>query len=169
MKLVGLRVMLLAVFAGCGGGNSTGPTPDFTGTYPGTVTVGAVSAVPAGSTSTAPSPITLTIGLRTDGNYDLSITTPSGGGSSRVVGINAAGAMSFPTFDQASALQLVASLFNGLCATGGAFVTPSGSVQGRTATELFIVTGLTCDWGAGTGVPDVRPTTITFTYQGTKP
>jgi hypothetical protein len=168
--MTALRVAVpVTLFLAACGGNSTAPTPDFSGTYTGLSTVSATSAHPFGSASTSPASVTIVLAPRTDRTYDLSTIVPGGDGSASQVSINAAGIMSFTNFDPTTALQAVTALFSGLCTTSGAVVTPQGTVQGKSATVQVILTGTTCDWGAGTGTQDLRATIITIADQGTKP
>ena len=122
-----------------------------------------------GGREASPRPITITIAHRSDGDYDFSVTSPSGGGTSAVVGINADGLFSFRTFNEAEVLLVGAALFNGLCSTSGAVVAGDGWVYLNGARLLIHVTDTTCDWGAGTGTQDLRPTVLTIGYQGEKP
>lgn len=165
-NLCGLVLVIAAV--GCGGGDSTAPKPaSFAGSYPGQFYVIATSTVPSERDSTNGGPVTLTLASTTGESYDFSVTTSSGG-SSGSVDINSAGAMSFPNFDESSALNLLRSMLVGICNLSGVVGTPSGSVVAKRLTLSILATGATCDWSGGSGTPDIRPTHIQLTWTGNR-
>jgi hypothetical protein len=163
----GMCVVVLAlVAAGCGSDSSGPSTVSYSGSYPGEFYVISSSTSPAGRDSANGGPVTLSLASTGGEDYTFSSTTSSGG-SSAPVSINSAGAMSFPNFDEASALNLIGSFVSGLCSMNGANATPSGSVLNRRLAVSFIVSGATCDWSGGGGT-DIRATIIQLTWTGTK-
>ena len=151
----------------CGGDDSTGPgTQSFAGTYPGTFYVIATSASPASRDSINGGAVTLSL-TGQGPEYTLSTTTQSGGSTANV-SVNAAGAMNFPDFDEADALDFAQSLFLGICDFGQANASPSGSVVGSKLTVSFIAVGALCDHSAAQDGSDIRPTAIQMTWTGTR-
>jgi hypothetical protein len=161
-----LVVLLALVAAGCGGDNSGPSSVSFSGSYPGEFYVLSSSTSPAARDSVNGGPVTLSLASTGGEEYTFSSTTSSGG-SSAAVSINSAGAMSFPDFDEASALNLIGSFVTGLCSMNGANATPSGSVVNRRLAVSFIVSGATCDCSGGGGT-DIRATVIQLTWTGTR-
>ena len=162
--LPSLLVVALAL-VGCGGDSSGPSSASFAGTYPGQFYIISNSTSPVERDSTNGGAVTLSLASTGGENYTLSTTTTIGGSSAPVT-VNSAGAMSFPNFDEAEALDLVGSLATGICTVTGANATPSGSVVSQRLTFTLLVSGGFCDWsGDGT---DIRPTLIQLTWTGTK-
>lgn len=154
------------VAGGCGGGDATGPSEvNHSGTYPGTFYVIATSTSPVQRDSINGGPVTLTLARQSGETYEFSATNTSGG-SATTLGINSAGALSFPNFDPSQSLEFLGSFLSGICDLSSALATPSGSVVGRRLTVNYLTTGAVCDW-SGTGV-DIRATHIQLTWTGSK-
>ena len=155
------------------GDDSNGPSvADFSGSYSGRYYVIATSAAPEERDSLDLGPATLTLTRNSDdrSSYDISVVNQLGGtaGITAPVAISSAGVFSFPGFDAGSVLSTLSSSLLGICDISNASASPSGVVQDSRATLTILVSGAMCDFGAGTGTPDVRATTAGFTWTGTR-
>jgi hypothetical protein len=162
-----MRRIVLACFlvlAACGDEGPSGT--DYSGSYPGEFYAIGTSTAPAERDSLPGGNVTLTLDRSDENRYQFSSTTELGGSVGEIV-INDAGAVSFPLFDEPESLELISSLFTGICDLSSAVVTPSGSVVNNRLTITLLATGGTCDWSAGQGT-DVRPTQIQLTWTGTR-
>jgi hypothetical protein len=164
-----LTVGVACLLAACGGSDSTGPSGggSFAGTYNGTFYITAISNAPAETDSASGGAVTLTLTGHSGDAYTVSVTSASGG-SSADININSAGAVSFPAFDPVSSRALLQSFVAGVCDLSAAVPVPDGAVSGRHLQINYTAAGGVCDWGAGTGTPDVRTTLIRLSWQGTR-
>ena len=76
--------------------------------------------------------------------------------------------MVFPDFNREPTLDLVGSFLAGSCDLSIAMVVPAGDVLGERLRVVHHMTDIRCDWGAGTGSPDVRATRLRVHWTGTK-
>ena len=158
------------LIAACGDDSSGPSSTDFSGSYSGRSYVIATSSAPERRDSLDLGPATLTLNRKSETSYDISVVNQLGGtaGITAPVTINSAGVFSFPGFDAGSILGTLSSSLLGVCDLSNASASPSGAVQDSRATLTIQVSGALCDFGAGTGTPDVRPTTAGFTWTGTQ-
>jgi hypothetical protein len=164
-RLLDFTLLLAAV--ACGDDSSGPGRTDYSGTYPGQFYVIASSTTPSERDSVPGGPVTLSLARSGGDRYHFSATSTSGGSSADIT-IDQAGAVSFPSFVQETSLELISSLLFGICDLSNAVATPSGSVVDGRLTISVLATGGTCDWSAGLGDPDIRPTHLQLTWTGTK-
>ena len=157
------------LIAACGDSNEPSST-NFSGTYSGRYYVIATSTGPEERDSLDLGPATLTLTRNTADSYEIAVVTQLGGSAdiAAPVTINSGGVFSFPGFDAGSVLADLSSSLLGICDVSNASAFPSGVVQDSRTTLTIQVSGAQCDFGAGTGTPDVRTTTAAFTWTGTK-
>ena len=157
------------LIAACGNDSNGPASTDFSGTYSGRYYVIATSSAPERRDSLDLGPATLTLNRKSESSYEISVVNQLGGtaGVTAPVTINSSGVFSFPGFDAGSILGTLSSSLLGVCDLSNASASPSGMVQDARATLTIQVSGALCDFGAGTGTPDVRPTTAGFTWTGT--
>jgi hypothetical protein len=160
-----VALLLAFALAGCSGDNSGPSSVSFAGTYPAEFYAIISSTSPVEHQSPYGGLVTLTLTSIAGEDYTLSFATTAGG-SSAPVSVNSAGAMSFPNFNEAQALDLVGSLTTGVCDVTNANATPSGSVVSKQLSFTLLVSGAICDW-SGNG-NDIRATLIQLTWTGTR-
>jgi hypothetical protein len=157
--------LLALAVAGCGGDSSGPSSVSVAGTYPGEFYAILSSTSPVESESPYGGLVTLTLTSIAGEDYTLSFATTAQG-SSAPVSVNSTGAMSFPNFNEAQAVELAGSLTTGVCDVTNANATPSGSVVSKRLSFTLVVSGAICDWsGSGT---DIRATQIQLNWTGTR-